>query len=261
MRDGRHIDVLDERESLRAPFLGSVGLHGALLAAMFVSTWIAQRGEPFGDPNPTGGSIGVGVVTSIPIPNRAVARNPVANDTESQVPVAPPKPVEKVKAPPPDPKAVRIQDLKSKAAAQQAARQRYQTEPPKPNQVTSSTGPAVGSPIYSSVPGSGGVGVGQGTSLGTRFGAYGALIRQRIAEKWRTGDVDPRLRTAPVVVVVFDILRDGSVRNVSLMQRSGNPTLDYSAQRAVLEAAPFPPLPAGFERDSARVEINFELKR
>jgi TonB family protein len=45
------------------------------------------------------------------------------------------------------------------------------------------------------------------------------------------------------------------------MQRSGNPTLDYSAQRAVLEAAPFPPLPAGFERDSARVEINFELKR
>ena len=37
--------------------------------------------------------------------------------------------------------------------------------------------------------------------------------------------------------------------------------LDYSVQRAILEASPFPPIPAGFDKDSARVEFTFELKR
>jgi len=48
---------------------------------------------------------------------------------------------------------------------------------------------------------------------------------------------------------------------VMIVQSSGNRTLDYSAQRAIYLASPFPPLPAGFERDEARIEIWFQLKR
>ena len=44
-------------------------------------------------------------------------------------------------------------------------------------------------------------------------------------------------------------------------QRSGILTLDNSAQRAILNAAPFPPLPAGFDRDAAQIEFRFQLKR
>jgi periplasmic protein TonB len=82
-----------------------------------------------------------------------------------------------------------------------------------------------------------------------------------VAQKWKTTDVDARLQTAPTVIATFDLMRDGSVKNFQILQRSGNPALDYSVQRAVLEASPFPPIPQGYEKDSAKVEFWFELKR
>jgi protein TonB len=109
--------------------------------------------------------------------------------------------------------------------------------------------------------GSGGIGVGTGSPFGSRFGYYVDLLRQRVGEKWRTTDVDPRVQTAPPVVVTFTIHRNGSVSGVRIAQRSGNAVLDTSAQRAIYDAAPLPPLPAGFERDSATIEFWFQLRR
>jgi len=57
------------------------------------------------------------------------------------------------------------------------------------------------------------------------------------------------------------LIRDGSVRNVHVIQTSGNQTLDYSAQRAIYDASPFPALPAGYERNDATIEFWFELRR
>jgi len=37
--------------------------------------------------------------------------------------------------------------------------------------------------------------------------------------------------------------------------------LDYSAQRAVYEASPFPHLPDAYDRNDATVEFWFELRR
>jgi protein TonB len=65
----------------------------------------------------------------------------------------------------------------------------------------------------------------------------------------------------PTVIVTFDILRDGSVRNSQIAQRSGNATLDNSALRAVMDAAPFPPLPPEYDRNEANVELHFQLKQ
>ena len=78
-------------------------------------------------------------------------------------------------------------------------------------------------------------------------GAYADLLRRRIAEKWRTNDVDAGVRTARPAVVSFDILRNGNVRNVKIVQSSGIPTLDMSARRAVMDASPLPELPREFE--------------
>jgi protein TonB len=81
-----------------------------------------------------------------------------------------------------------------------------------------------------------------------------------VTDKWQTSGL-AGLNSAPMVIVTFDILRDGNVRNVQIAQRSGNSTLDYSAQRAVMDAAPFPPLPAAFDRNEANVELRFQLQR
>jgi TonB family protein len=111
------------------------------------------------------------------------------------------------------------------------------------------------------MPGSGRIGTGANTTLGNRFAGYAQQIQQLVAQKWRTTDVDARLQTAPVVVATFELMRDGTIRNPQLLQKSGNASLDFSVQRAILDASPFPPIPAGFDRSSARVEFVFELKR
>jgi protein TonB len=109
--------------------------------------------------------------------------------------------------------------------------------------------------------GSGGINVGRGSPFGDRFGYYVDLLRQRVGQKWRTGDVDPRVRTAPPAIVNFYIRRDGTVHSVRLVQTSGNLALDLSAQRAIADAAPFPPLPNGYNSNEVSIEFWFELKR
>jgi protein TonB len=262
----RH-DILDRQESLRNPLLGSVGFHTALFATMLVYAMLPHSERmPWGDPNALGGgSVTITPVSKIPIPPRAGRVNPLANDTQSQVPAPPPKPKAQPKqAAREDPEAIAIKSRKpaKKTPARRSSRRTTgKPAPERSNQLYNPGGAAANSPMFGSTSGSGGVGVGPGGAFGGRFGYYVEILRQKVASRWNTGQVDPRLQTAPPVIVAFEIARDGSARNVRFLQRSGNSTLDYSAQRAVLEASPFPPLPRGFERNSALIEFWFQLKR
>src|SRR5450432_3282153 len=95
------IDILDQRESLRAPFAQSMALHAAVGGLLFLSTMNFQKNrETWGGPTHAGESVSVNAIKSIPLPSRSGRPNPVANDTESQVPQAPkPEPKKQVKAP------------------------------------------------------------------------------------------------------------------------------------------------------------------
>jgi protein TonB len=260
----RHVEVLEEKDSLRSPFLGSLAVHGIVFAAIAASMLIKPgAAEQWGDPNSAGGgAVGVTMVKSIPLPSRSGAVNPLASDTKSQVP-SPPKAEPKKAARREDPDAIA---LKTKGAKQRATRDRYtssktDTRPQPSNQMYSSAGQAAVSPLYGLAPGSGGVGVGTGAPFGTRFGAYAALVRDRVARQWRTEQVDARLRTLPPAIVTFEIMRSGQVQNVRVVQSSGNRALDYSAERAVLQAGPFEPLPAAYGGSSASIEFWFQLQR
>jgi len=256
-----HVDILDERESLRGPFVQSVLLHGAVFGLLVLSTVSYQRSrEVWGSAQTkAGNAVPISAVKTLPLPSRTGPVNPVANDNESQVP-QPPKPEPKKQAKAPEPNAI---PMKSKYLQQNALRetspQRYRPQPPQPNQVFSREAPAAVSPMFEK-PGSGGVGVGPNSVFGNRFGAYADLVVQRVTEKWQTSGLGS-MRTAPLVIITFDILRDGSLRNPQVAQRSGNTTLDFSALRAVMDAAPFPPLPPGYERNEANVELRFQLQR
>lgn len=251
-----HPDVFESREQLGRPLVGSIAMHAALAGA-FLFTWILHpAGETFGDKQQSSGSMGISVVKAIPIPAKQGRINPLANDTQAVVPPAPPKKKEVVKAPPPDPKAIKIPSRTAvkKPAPEPASKYVYRPQDLRPNQVYSETAPALRSPNIG-MQGAGGVGLGQNTSLGTRFGAYVNLMRQRIAEKWNTAGMSNDGRR---VLLTFAITRDGRVQDVRIAQPSGNYALDSSAQRAVLEASPLPPLPPGFEKDSAQVELWFQ---
>lgn len=90
------------------------------------------------------------------------------------------------------------------------------------------------------------------------FTYYLRQIEQKVNEKW----VQPaRTSESSRVVVLFEIARDGQVRISKVEQSSGNTLYDRSALRAVIEAAPFPPLPQEYPGQSLRVHLGFEFKQ
>jgi protein TonB len=253
-----HTDILDQQESLRGPFVQSVALHSAVAGLLVVSTLSFQHNhEAWGGPTQAGDTVVITPVHNIPLPSHTGRVNPVANDTESQVQQAPkPEPKKQVKVP--EEKAIPLKSRTVKRQPQQQAQQKYRSEPLRPNQVTAAEAPAARSPIFQK-PGGGSVGVGPNNALGDRFGAYADLVAQRVTERWQTSGLAGQ--SAPIAVITFDIQRDGSIRDAKVAQRSGNTTLDYSALRAVMDAAPFPPLPSAYERNEANVELRFQLQR
>jgi len=257
-----HADILDQHESLRGPFKGSLVLHVGVIGGLAVYTWMGGYRESFGDPNAGGAAVGIDAVPSIPLAHSG-PENPVAHDTKSELQQEPAKQERAKKEPPPPKNAV---ELKSKNAKQLRAKVEPQVrhfksfEDLDPNKIRSQQAPAASDPMYS-VAGAGRIGAGANTTLGSRFGEYSARIQQIISQHWRTGDVDASIRAAPQVIVDFEIQRDGKISTPRIVQGSGVSTLDSSVRRAILEASPFPPLPQAFERSTATFEIVFELKR
>jgi TonB family protein len=258
-----HADILDQRESLGKPFTGALALHIAVIGGLAVYTLVSGHRELFGDPNAGGAAVGVTVTNSIPLPHRG-PENPVAHDTQSEVPQQPAKEERAKKEPPPPKNAV---ELKSKTAKQLRAKVEPQIRHFKsfdeldPNKIKSQQAPAVSNPLYSDVAGAGRIGAGMNTTLGSRFGAYAQQIRDLVARKWHPGDVDASVRSAPQVVASFELMRDGSIGKPGIVQTSGIRALDFSVERAILEASPFPPFPPGLEEKSTTVTFTFELKR
>jgi protein TonB len=261
-----HADILDRPEPLLQSFWGSVLLHSLAIGGLLLAGAIERVTRlNMGAPNGGGlGSVMVNPVATIPLPNRGGLENPVANDTQSLVPEAPQpkaKPAAKVKAPPPD--AIPLKSERDSKRPRDAGsqpnkwrdRQKFDQ-----SQLYSNSGQRVNSPQFG-MSGGGGVNVGTNSPFGERFGGYAAIIRDTVSRNWKTSDVNPRLTTAPLVVVTFTIQRDGTVTNVRVSQKSGIDPLDISAERAVLDSQPFQPLPVGFPRSQADVELKFELKR
>jgi TonB family protein len=256
---------LDERDPLGKSFLASMALHGSVVVVLVAGSLIPGSRRPiWGDRESAGGVVGVKTTASIPMVAHRGDVNPVANDTASQVPKAPPQPKAAQKEKEPEPDAIPLKSRKTqpkKFSSVTASNDRYRpyTEP-KPNQLYSTTGGALVSKSMG-MTGSGGVGLAVGSPLGDRFGAYASLLQQLVAQKWNTQDIDGRVRTAPVAVVTCTILRDGTLKNIRVKTSSGNAALDRSAERALYDVGKVDPLPAAFDRNEAEVEFMFELKR
>ncbi len=254
------VDILDQRDPLRGPFIASVLVHGGVVALLVFSWfWMNRARETLGDIHPAGGpAYAVSPVHSIPIPRREAPLNPVANDSQSPVPTAPAK-QEIQKQQPVAPKDAFDIPEKIKKQAPRPQKQQQYTPPAPQNQVYSRSPQAVSSPMYNAQSGSGQVGIGPNSLLGNRLGYYAELIRQRIAQNWQTNGLDARSQRTPAIVN-FYIMRDGSVKNPQIVQSSGNPTIDDSALRAVYASSPLPPLPPQVTENSISAQFTFNLR-
>lgn len=91
------------------------------------------------------------------------------------------------------------------------------------------------------------------------FTYYLRQIQAKISERWSR----PRVAAGGgerVVVVIFEIGRDGQIKEPKVERESGNLLYDQSALRAVVDASPFPPLPSEFKAPFLRVHFGFEFR-
>jgi TonB family protein len=159
----------------------------------------------------------------------------------------------------PEKNAIEIPDkiIPKKTRPKPQVQQRY-TPPAPDNQVYSQTKQAVSSPMYGGQSGAGHIGVGPNTPLGANnLGWYAELVRQRLAQNWRTNGLAD---VGAPSIVNFTIQRNGAIQDVKLFQGSGNPTVDNSALRAVYDSNPLPPLPPQVAGNSLPAQFTFQLR-
>ncbi len=253
-------------ERLRGPLMVSLSCHGALLVASV--TWgLLNPAIDLGSPDAAGGG-GIVSISSVPINvARADAPNPVANPSQHDVPAptefrrstevpqpAPPAD-EAPAAPAPVPKRKQAEQQQERAVGQRSAGEA------KANELRSSQGAALSSDLYRAAPGSTmGFGGKQGGPFGRRFGWYAQILQRAIGEQWRKSLGQVAGGSSKAVVTTFIIQGSGQLTQVAISESSGNRSLDYSAIRAISNASPVRPLPAGLGRRSVVIEMHFRLE-
>ncbi len=199
-----------------------------------------------------------------------------------------PAPEEKlIETPLPKPQ---LRDLTTAAKAEAAAKLRYPAEKaktnrrkPVPEKTTSVTRPEPGAKTAKTsasggrTSGGGGTGLtigggspgfGEGSGLGGYddqigmgdfpFAYYLQIIQDRISGRWFQSLVDPGVTGTFRTAVYFRIFRNGTISRVEVKEPSGLRALDMSAQRAVTDASPFPPLPDDYGEEYLGIILIFE---
>jgi periplasmic protein TonB len=245
--------------------------HGVLFTLVILSpTLFPTSGDASWGSN-TGGSGGinvkiVGTVSGVSLPSPEVVKeDAAANESQGfyKTEVAPP-PVPDKAEPIPETKApVKVTPPPRPPRPAPPSKSSTPAEPEVPdNAVPFGQGgrPALAYGQFTTGAGPAGIGFGDGT-FGNRYGWYVDSITRRISQNWLQSLVDSRIHAAPRVYLSFDIERDGSIRNVELKQPSGIPSLDRSAQRAILASNPLPPLPSDYRGGTVNVSFYFEYAR
>lgn len=270
-------------DSLKTPFILAIILHGCVLVFAVVGGYFAGRETPWGGP---GGSISVGIVGSvpaIPLPAPDVQTNNRVVDNSKGLYESKPLPPPVV---PPD--ATEIPEfLKNKTPKPlvKPKQQQIQSAPPEPkydsrpsrlldkpvappdNAVPYGQGGSPTIPRSSSFAmGNTGAtqagiamnGTGNG-DFGSMYSWYVLAAQRRISMNWLQSTIDPNLAWAPRVVIAFDVLRNGAITNIQIVQSSNNQSVDLSARRAVEQSSPLQALPGGYSR--VGVQFYFDYRR
>ncbi len=273
-----HADEMRDFDRLGGGMAGAVGLH-VLLAAIVIGAAYLNLGkhDRWGEHAAQVGAIQASMVSALPLPshNKPVEKQVLASEDVNDAPLPPPKAATQ---PPPKPTDILIKaktpdkpappaPVRSTAPAKPDVKAQPTEAPPlkhpqpAPDTPKARTGETTATQLPESVSQSK-----NGTATATiedrTFGAHYAYylraVSQRVSQNWFSGEVDPHSSQGKRVTLLFDIDRDGVPQNVRIENRSGSPTLDQSAVRAVQRVDGFGPLPAG---DKITIEFAFDYKQ
>ncbi len=252
----------DTSRDQTAGLVGSLLLHTLLIGGVLAGGLaLHHKTEPWGQSALEAGAIQATAVSSLPLPPRQKTLDTGVLTSEHPSPA--PTPAKPATQPPPSPQDLALQrrqpPTKTAPAPTPEAPKHPQPTPPQPTKAT--TGESAGIRIPQATMqlhnGTASVAV-QDRAFGARFAYYVQIVNRTVAQNWFTQEADPTQSQGKRAVITFDIDRDGVPSNPRLTQRSGSPTLDQSALRAVQRVDGFGPLPAG---DHITVEYAFDYRQ
>ena len=250
-------------DKLGGNIVGSIALHALVAAAIFASAYIFHSRHPsWGEQAANAGAIQATMVSSLPLPPRQ--RQLDTGVLTSEAPSPAPLIAKEKTVPPPDLKEVPI-PVKAvkppKVAPKETPQPPKHIQPVPPQPKKAATGETAGIRIPEATMqlknGTASVSV-QDRAFGARFAYYVNIVNRTVAQNWYTQEADPVASNGKRVTLVFDINREGVPSNVRIETRSGSPSLDTSAVRAVQRVEGFGPLPQG---DHITVEYSFDYRR
>jgi TonB family protein len=248
MKSAAHLTVSQSvrRAPLRPMVIASAVLHVVLAVALvWGPSWISPR--------PIAPAYEVQLV-SLPVdevPKPKPAPAPARSEPRTPPPPAKPKPTPVKKAAPPPIERAKPSVNPAPVDIPEEAAESPQPDPPKPEPpapVAKATEPAepgiqLVTPLMEAV--------------ALKYPYYMNALKRKINENWSPPGAG--FAEAREVLVVFTILRDGSVRGAEVEQSSGDIFYDQAARRAVLRATPFPPLPEGYPGQDMKIHFSFLL--
>jgi periplasmic protein TonB len=236
-------------------------LHGTV-AALIVGWAFFFHGRTvnWGENASNAGAIQATMVSSIPLPptQRTLDTGVLTSEAPSPAPVTAKEKTE----PPPSPKEIAIPEkIKPPKIADKptpAPPKHVQPITPPPDKAV--TGETAGIRIaQSTLPtknGTSSVSI-QDRSFGERYAYYVNIVNAKVSQNWYKSEADPIASMDKSTTILFDIDHDGVPSNVRVETRSGSPSLDLSAQRAVQRVDGFGPLPQG---NRITVEFTFHFR-
>ncbi len=244
-------------EPFARPAIGSLALHGGLIAALVLYGVVSGlfRHSIWGNAG-LGGAMQVNLVSStLPLPAKEMNKNVLATETPSEAPAElSPKKLQQV-----DEKAIPIPGRRVKP--QRETRPKTQQHQPTPQQNRAAYGEQTGSVMpratTPSMASNGPTTVGD-NDFASRFGWYVDQINRKMSNSWYKQEVDPRTPHGARVYLIFTIHRDGSPSSLQLDRSSGSPTLDLSCERAVQRVDTFGSLPGAYNQNTLKVSYYCE---
>lgn len=247
-------------------FFYSVLFHISLSVLMLLGVWVQRSGERWGG---IGGGDGSAVKVTL-VPSTGIPMLQPTNAADSNV-VDLTKSLHKEEPLPPPPEiktdAIKLPKFEKEKPLPPSKKSRiFEKKTPEPDNAVPGKGGSMNLPSgFNNTPGplSGGpamVGPGGGDFAG-RYPWYVQAVTRAISQNWMQNTIDPSVRAAhsAKTTVTFTINRDGSIKDIRLVQSSGNRSMDDSAQRALLSIDHFPPLPADYSGSYVNVTFYFDL--
>lgn len=252
------------RESAATGFVSALTLHLLVVGAIITSAYISRARHPsWGQQASEAGSIEATMVAAIPLPphQRTLDSGVLTSEAPSPAP-APPAPKAE---PPPKAKEVLIPENTPPKPAKVA--EKLAPEPPKHPQPTApepkkaTTGETAGIRIPQAVTqlknGTASVTI-EDRTFGDRYSYYVKIVNRKVTENWNIQEADSRASNGKRTIIVFTINPDGTPSDPRIETRSGSPTLDISALRAVQRVDGFGTLPQSMP---ITVQFAFDYKQ